>query len=99
MPSVVYRREVLDDLREAADWYDGKRSGLGDDFLAEFWTAIDSIIKRPLSFAKTFSGLRASRLKRFPYVVHFHYSEDDDELIVYAVMFGGRDTSEWIDRI
>ena len=97
MRIVRYRPEVADDLRNAAGWYDDKRVGLGDDFLTAFWSAIDAVTDRPLSFAITSTGLRACRLSRFPYVVHFRY--DDDEIIVFAVMFGGRDTSAWIDRV
>ena len=96
MPMVHYRPEVADDLRDAAGWYDAKRSGLGDDFLTEFWSAIDAVTERPLSFAITSTGLRACRLSRFPYVIHFR---DNDEIVVFAVMFGGRDTSAWIDRV
>lgn len=97
MPVVRYRSEVADDLRDAAGWYDNKRAGLGDEFLTAFWSAIDAATDRPLSFPITQTGLRACRLRRFPYVVHFRY--DNDEIIVFAVMFGGRDTSAWIDRV
>jgi hypothetical protein len=97
MPVVQYRPEVAEDLRDAAGWYDDKRAGLGDDFLTEFWAAIDAVTDRPPSMAITSMGLRACRLSRFPYVIHFRY--DDDEIVVFAVMFGGRDTSAWIDRV
>lgn len=96
MNLVRFRPQVADDLRDAADWYEEKRSGLGDEFLAEFWLAIDSITDRPLSFAVASTGLRACRLARFPYVVHFRF--DQDEIVVFAVMFGGRDPSTWADR-
>lgn len=97
MPTVRYRPEVEDDLREAASWYEQKRVGLGDEFLTEFWSAIDTVTERPLSFALSEVGLRACRLLRFPYVIHFRHSEN--EILVVAVMFGGRDTSGWIDRM
>lgn len=99
MSFVNYRPEVAKDLREAAEWYNSKRSGLGDEFMSEFWSAMESVIKYPLSFGKTSTGLRACRLARFPYVIHFRYEEQKDELVVFAVTFGGRDTSAWIDRV
>lgn len=99
MSFVNYRPEVAEDLREAADWYDRKQTGLGGEFLGEFWSAMESVIRSPLSFGKTTTGLRASRLARFPYVIHFRYDEKEEELVVFAVMFGGRDTSAWIDRV
>jgi plasmid stabilization system protein ParE len=96
---VRYRPEVADDLRDAADWYEQKRSGLGDEFLAEFWLAIDDVIDRPLSFAVRSTGLRACRIARFPYIIHFRFAEGDNEIVVFAVMFGGRDSSGWMNRV
>lgn len=96
MAFIRYLPEVANDLRDAADWYEEKRSGLGEEFKNEFWLSIDQIADRPLSFAVTFAGLRACRLSRFPYVIHFRC--DKDEILVVAVMFGGRDTSAWINR-
>lgn len=97
MNLVRFRPQVADDLRDAADWYEEKRSGLGDEFLTEFWLAIDAITNRPLSFAVASTGLRACRLARFPYVIHFRFERD--EIVVFAVMFGGRDPSAWTDRV
>lgn len=99
MPTVLYRPEVAEDIRETAEWYDQKREGLGDDFQTQFWLAMDAITERPLTFAKTSAGTRVSRLSRFPYVIHFQYNKDDEHIVVYAVMYGGRDTSTWIDRV
>ncbi len=97
MPIVRFRPEVADDLCEAIEWYDSKRIGLGVEFVAQYWSAIERISSHPLAYAVTQTGLRACRLGRFPYVIHFRCN--DDEIIVLAVMFGGRDTSAWIDRV
>jgi plasmid stabilization system protein ParE len=96
MPTIRFRPEVAEDLRNAVDWYDAKRNGLGDEFLGEYWSAIDRIVDRPLAYGQARAGLRACRLFRFPYVVHYRYSEE--EILVVAVMFGGRDAPAWIDR-
>lgn len=97
MRVVRFRAEVADDLRDAIDWYDDKRNGLGGEFAAEYWSAIERITNQPLAYAVTETGLRACRLARFPYVIHYRRSEA--ELLIVAVMFGGRDTSGWIDRV
>lgn len=55
--------------------------------------------ERPFSFGMTDIGVHAARLKRFPYVIYFSCSELDDEIVVHAVMFGGRDSSAWTDRV
>ena len=97
MLAVRFRPEVADDLCDAIDWYDTKRTGLGNEFAGEYWSAIDRITNQPLAYAITETGLRACRLARFPYVVHYRGSEV--EVLIVAVMFGGRDTSAWIDRV
>ena len=97
MRTIRFRPQVAGDLREAVQWYDEKRSGLGGEFVAEFWSAIDTITDRPLSFAITGTGLRACRLARFPYVVRFRC--EATQILVVAVMYGGRDASAWMDRV
>ena len=94
---VRFRPEVADDLRDAIAWYDEKRPGLGDEFVTEFWSALERLANHPLTYAVTETGLRACRIARFPYVVHYRCS--DDEVLIVAVMFGGRDTSAWDDRV
>ena len=97
MRVVRFRPEVADDLGDAIDWYDDKRTGLGDEFAGEYWSAIDRITNQPPAYAVNKTGLRACRLARFPYVVHYRCSEV--EVLIVAVMFGGRDMSAWIDRV
>jgi len=91
-----YRPEVEDDVVNAVTWYDDKRSGLGDEFLLEYLAAIQRIRDKPLLFAIAANGLRPCRLKRFPYIVHFDV--DGDNILVVALMGGGRDDSAFAHR-
>jgi hypothetical protein len=91
-----YRPEVEDDVVNAVTWYDDKRSGLGDEFLLEYLAAIQRIHHNPLLFAVAANGLRLCRLKRFAYIVHFDV--DDDNILVVALMGGGRDDSAFAHR-
>ncbi len=91
-----YRPEVEDDVVNAVTWYDDKRSGLGDEFLLEYLAAIQRIWDKPLLFAIAANGLRPCRLKRFPYIVHFDV--DGDNILVVALMGGGRDDSAFAHR-
>ena len=91
-----YRPEVEDDVVNAVTWYDDKRSRLGDEFLLEYLAAIQRIRDNPLLFAVAANGLRPCRLKRFAYIVHFDV--DDDNILVVALMGGGRDDSAFAHR-
>jgi hypothetical protein len=91
-----YRPEIEDDVCESATWYDDKRLGLGDEFIADYVAAILRIQDNPLLFAVAQNGLRPCRLKRFPYIIHFKINGDD--LLIVALMRGGRDDSSFIYR-
>ena len=96
MWTIRFRAELEADLRDGQDWYDSKVSGLGAEFLQEFWAAVDRISERPLSFAVAPNGLRPCRLRRFSYVVH--YRVFDHEILIIAVMSAARDESAFLDR-
>ena len=56
MRDIRFRPEVADDLRDAVDWYDGKRIGFGNEFLVEYWSAIGRITDQPLAHGVTQTG-------------------------------------------
>lgn len=89
------RPEVVGDLGDAAKWYDDRRPGLGGEFLEECKAALDRILDRPEQGTVDHDGVRSVRLHRFPYVVHFRV--EHTTIVVFAIMFGGRDPSAWRD--
>ena len=96
MWQLSYRPEVEDDVVEAVAWYDDKCHGLGDEFLFEHLTAIRRIRDNPFHFAIAANGLRPCRLKRFSSIIHFDVN--GNELLVVALMAGGRDDSAFMHR-
>lgn len=91
-----YRPEIEDDVCDAAVWYDDKQTGLGDEFVAEYVSAIRRIQSNPLLFAVAGNGLRPCRLKRFSYIIHFRI--EGDYILIVALVGGGRDDSSFIHR-
>ena len=92
-----FRPEVVGDLEQAEEWYDDRRLGLGSEFLDECKAALDRILDRPEQGTIGADGVRSVRLHRFPYVVHFRIEQTT--VVVFAIMFGGRDPSAWRDRM
>ncbi len=92
-----FRPEVEEDIVNAVTWYENKRSGLGHEFLLEYLAAIQRIRDNPLLFAVAANGLRPCRLKRFAYLIHFVVVGDN--ILVVALMGGGRDDSTFTHRI
>ena len=54
------------DLAEAKAWYDGRRPGLGDDFLLCIDEVFEGIRRRPELHGEVFRELRLALVGRFP---------------------------------
>ena len=94
--------EARAELRSAALWYDGRRPGLGDDFIAEVSVALDRIASVPAS-CPAWPGtqvrgslIRKTFVPRFPYVIAFE--EHERHLLVLAVAHVKRRPLYWLTR-
>jgi plasmid stabilization system protein ParE len=93
-----FRHEVVRDLEQASDWYNERTHGLGAEFLRECRSALDRILQQPQhAAADEETGIRTLRLHRFPYVIH--YRIEGATIVIFAIMFGGRDPSSWRSRL
>ncbi len=95
--SIRFRPEVIDDLDQAPKWYDERRNGLGAEFLAACKEAAGKLEENRERAAAGERGVRSMRISRFPYVIH--YRIESQIVVIFAIMFGGRDSSEWLDRV
>lgn len=93
---LVINPEVEADLADAIAWYDGQRTGLGDDLLERVEEAFEQIRRMPELFGKGFQDLRVMKVRRFPYLVV--YRIDDDQITVIAVYHARRDPRGWQGR-
>jgi len=90
---VLFRPEIPNDIAEACRWYEDRGTGLGKRFLRELKATPSRIAATPEAYAKRERDVRSARVHRFPYVVHFRFTAK--EVVVLAVMYGGRDLSIW----
>ena len=95
--SLRFRPEVVNDLEDASQWYDDRRIGLGAEFLQECKASLDRILERPEQGTVDPDGVRSVRMHRFPYVIH--YRTERTTIVVFAIIFGGRDPSAWRGRM
>jgi toxin ParE1/3/4 len=93
---------AIDEISQAALWFDQQRPGLGD----EFWRSVDLILleigNRPRLFAQSeFASdeidLRFALVRRFSFVIHF--AIEHDEVQVVAVAHTARRPGYWLHRI
>ena len=91
-----FRPEIPDDIAEACRWYESRSAGLGERFVRELNATVSRIALAPEAYGKGERDVRSARMHRFPYVVHFRVS--GTEVVILAVMYGGRDSAVWRDR-
>jgi plasmid stabilization system protein ParE len=93
--------EAKTDLDAAANWYNERQDGLGDDFLAEATAAMRAIERDPFRFAKverprTKREIRRHSVKRFPYSII--YERVESEFIVLSIAHAKQRPSYWLRR-
>ena len=83
--NLIVKEEALADTLEAYLYYEDKLEGLGAKFLKSLQNSYDHISLHPqfYSFTDNRNQLRDIKLKGFPYVVIFDFTETD--VTVYVV--------------
>ncbi len=84
------------DIREARDWLENEKPGLGDRFRIELEAALNRIAANPLGYAVVERRTRQVRLPVLTYVVSYIFFEE--KVHVTAVLHGHRDPGEWKQR-
>lgn len=68
---VAIRPRAEADLREARNWYENKRTGLGDEFLGEIGITIELLARDPERRPEYYRGFRRMLTRRFPYKMFY----------------------------
>ena len=94
--------EARAELRSAALWYDERRTGLGDEFIAEVSATLDRIGDAPESYPPWPRAraevplIRKATTQRFPYVIAFEKHER--HVLVLAIAHAKRRPLYWLTR-
>jgi len=94
MTRLLYHDEVENDLREAIRWYEGRREGLGDEFMQVVQETLDTIASSPYRYSSLRRDVRGARMKRFPYVILF-YIFREQVVVILAILHKSRDPKVW----
>jgi toxin ParE1/3/4 len=94
--------DAVDEMEEAAVWYDQRQSGAGRLFLAEVERVRQAIVERPTSHPRVEvpSGdlvIRRALLTKFPYAIVF--LDREAYVLVLAVAHTKRRPSYWLNRL
>lgn len=90
---LAFRRQVGEDLAGAYGWYEERRIGLGEEFLATVEQSFDAIGEFPEMFVLVHREVRRAMVSRFPYAVF--YRVEPKQVVVLAVLHTARDPKLW----
>ena len=96
MYEIVIHEGAEEDLNAAAQFYESREPGLGQQFLEELSQAFQRLIKKPYSYSILFDDYRRCLMNRFPYGVVYRIAER--QLLIFAVAHVRRRPGFWIDR-
>jgi len=85
------------ELREALNYYDSQKPGLGDDFLDELQKTLERVVNFPKAHPRVGEAIRRARTHRFPYSLL--YKMYKDEIVIIAVMHDSRKPDFWKNRL
>jgi plasmid stabilization system protein ParE len=95
-PRFLFRPAAVDELREARDWYEAQRAGLGAELGQVVSGSLEHIAAQPAAFPEVVPGVRRAVIDRFPYGIF--YRQIPDAIEVLAVFHHRRDPSIWRAR-
>lgn len=94
---LVIAPEAERDISEAYGWYEGRRAGLGEEFLGSLDACIETIRRQPGMYPLVYEGYRRALLRRFPYAVFYEHVATT--IYIYSVFHTSRDPDKWRQRL
>jgi len=96
---VIFRPQAVEDVVEAAVWYEAHAPGLGEQLIDEILAAMRRAQENPELFriVRRDGNVRRVLTRRFPYRIFF--SVVGETLYVHAVLHGARHDRRWIKRL
>jgi len=91
--NIELTEDAKNDLKEATEWYEDKKEGLGEEFLNEVEKTFQTIELNPLQNQKVRGNIRRALVKRFSFGVF--YIVKNIKIIINRVVHTSRNPKEW----
>ena len=93
---VVLDPEAQAEFDDGYDSYEGRQSGLGEQFADAVQVVLDRIGRQPRAHQAVFGDVRRAVVKGYPYCVY--YREEATRVRVLSVFHTSRDPNVWKSR-
>jgi plasmid stabilization system protein ParE len=94
---LIIAPEAEDDIAEAYAWYEGRRNGLGEEFLGCVDACIQAICRTPAMHELIYENYRRALVRRFPFAVFYEFASET--VTVYCVFHTSQDPDKWRIRL
>ena len=98
----MYRSIILPlakkDIREAAQWYNNKKNGLGLKFTTEVRSKVHFIQQNPKVNSIRYNKVKVLTLDIFPFMIHYTIDESTETVHIIAVLHTNRNPELWNKR-
>jgi toxin ParE1/3/4 len=84
------------DATDAANWYNEKREGLGNEFVLALDAKINAIQRNPSNFQVIYKNILRALTERFPFGIFFIV--EDENIYVLAIQHTSRSPKNWKKR-
>ena len=92
--------EALEEIEQAAQWYEAREYGLGESFKESIFTTIDRKLQTDvIIYGPVYNGLSRIFLKPFPYNVYFKKDRKTKVITVFGVLHIKQERSRLDSRI
>lgn len=91
----VFTETALCEVAEVRDYYEAQKAGLGEDFLAALFDAIDRVCDAPEAYPQRYEGepFRQRNLSIFPYALFF--TIEPQAILFHAIFHLEREPGAW----
>ena len=95
--SVFIEPAAINDIQSGIDYYDNQQIGLGEKFESTVFDQITSLELNPF-YQIRYDDVRCLPIKSYPYMLHFTVDENQQNVIIRAVLHTSLDPQKWLDR-
>jgi plasmid stabilization system protein ParE len=94
---LIIAPEAEQDVADAFGWYEGRRLGLGEEFLGCVDACIQAIRRAPEMHSVVHETYRRALVRRFPYAIFYEHA--GETVTIYSVFHTSRDPDKWRQRL
>ncbi len=95
---VKFLPAARDDIRETIQWYNEQQKGMGAKFYRNFVSALKVVRSNPKLFQIRYKDIRQSPVKKFPFQLHYLVEDQNERIVVLAVLHASRNPQIWKER-